>query len=218
MPGRRFHRNHRSPTSEDNHKVVVGPKSLEDLHPQIRGEYLPQRRHRHSLVSAHGTSVAYEKGLLDPLGELSIEGWKTFCRIRVDIEKSWAGVAPSSMTRLSTTGNQIFYRKSIPGSNHTIVSTTFGGIAVRLYGHFHRITSKRPHLSYTRMVTSSSKEQTRMLSRFGRRPHTLSVRSLLFSLRPWSKRLLQDPVTTPLPIFARLPRFPLHPPNPLRGD
>ncbi|KAJ7146804.1 hypothetical protein C8R44DRAFT_973427 [Mycena epipterygia] len=80
------------------------------------------------LVSSSGTSLTDEKTAFDP--GLNIGGWKTFCRIRVGTERNWAGLGPSSMTKVSSAADRICCRKSIPDSNFTIISSLNGGIAV----------------------------------------------------------------------------------------
>ncbi|KAJ6578092.1 hypothetical protein B0H19DRAFT_575492 [Mycena capillaripes] len=80
------------------------------------------------LVLSSTTSLAEEKWALG--SSLWIDGWKAFCRLRIDIERNWAGLGSSSMDKISTTGNSVVYRKAIPGTDRAIVSSMSRGIAV----------------------------------------------------------------------------------------
>ncbi|KAJ7730758.1 hypothetical protein B0H16DRAFT_209666 [Mycena metata] len=80
------------------------------------------------LTSARTTSLNEEKLAFG--SKIPIQGWKTFCRWRAAMERNWAGLGPSSIARISATGNQVFYRKEIPGTDRVIISSTTGGISV----------------------------------------------------------------------------------------
>ncbi|KAJ7315313.1 hypothetical protein DFH08DRAFT_421014 [Mycena albidolilacea] len=81
------------------------------------------------LGPSHGTSLTEESSALG-LGSFEITGWKEFCRFRMQTERNWAGLGPSSLERISTTGSNVFCRKGIPGKNRAVVSSLAGGIAV----------------------------------------------------------------------------------------
>ncbi|KAJ7736203.1 hypothetical protein DFH07DRAFT_108900 [Mycena maculata] len=84
----------------------------------------------HRFIQKADTNLADAVAALDfDATPLDIHGWKEFCRLRLDIERNWAGLGPSEMWKLEAFGEQVHHWQSMNDS-HTIVSSSFRGLSV----------------------------------------------------------------------------------------
>ncbi|KAJ6543606.1 hypothetical protein DFH09DRAFT_1173454 [Mycena vulgaris] len=141
------------------------------------------------LVPPKMTSLAEEECVFGPGLDGDIKGWKLFCRIRLDIERNWAGMGPSTMIMVSATGDRIFrsrIRISTPASRRCIGgsrSTTKWN-----YMALPEFPARAASISATcqsRVCTPSSSARPSSISRA---PHT---RQSVIGVR-WNEAVLQS--------------------------
>ncbi|KAJ7912406.1 hypothetical protein B0H13DRAFT_543501 [Mycena leptocephala] len=85
----------------------------------------------HGFVPTTATTLEDAIAFMEfPAAALDIRGWKKYCQVQLAIERNWTGVGPSSMTKIEALGEHVLYQEIIPGSGHTILASSLGGISV----------------------------------------------------------------------------------------